>query len=171
MDPKNRRAYTGRSGELAVMAELIDRGCNVAVPEVDVGKDLLAFQDDMAEITHIQVQTAGKASALRGEGRYSAQIDVPLDALEKRDVPPLHYVFAMRLGGRWADFIVSSRERLGALRQGIGTEYIDTRTRKRFLKLKFSFAKEDVRCGGQSFQEYRNAWQSLPALRPAPPGG
>ena len=37
MDPKNRGAYTGRSGQMAVIAELLNRGCNAAIPEVDVG--------------------------------------------------------------------------------------------------------------------------------------
>jgi len=36
VDPNTRRMYVGRSGQLAVMAELLQRGCNVADPEVDV---------------------------------------------------------------------------------------------------------------------------------------
>jgi hypothetical protein len=32
--------YTGKSGQLAVMAELVSRGYNVAVPEVDAGDDI-----------------------------------------------------------------------------------------------------------------------------------
>ena len=71
MNPRNRRAYTGRSGQMAVMAELLDLGCNVAIPEVDVGKDLFAFQDDEEGVTHIQVKTAGKAKPLAEEGTYS----------------------------------------------------------------------------------------------------
>ena len=42
MDPKNRRAYTGRSGQMAVMAELLDRGCNVAVPEVELPRHVIS---------------------------------------------------------------------------------------------------------------------------------
>jgi hypothetical protein len=37
MKPNLKRLDTGRSGHLAVMAELLARGCNVAIPEVDVG--------------------------------------------------------------------------------------------------------------------------------------
>lgn len=34
--------YTGKSGQLVVMAELVSRGYNVAVPEVDIGDELEA---------------------------------------------------------------------------------------------------------------------------------
>src|SRR5438132_1389069 len=95
MDPKNRRTYTGRSGQLAVMAELLDRCCNVAMPEVDVGRDLFAFLGEEEAVTHIQVKTAGKAKALKTEGSYSAQIDIPLDQLMMPEPPWLYYVFAI----------------------------------------------------------------------------
>jgi hypothetical protein len=169
MDPRHRRAYTGRSGQLAVMAELLDRGCNVALPEVDVGRDLFAFQDEEAGVTHIQVKTAGQARALRTEGAYSAQIDVPLEQLNLPDVPPLYYLFAMRLRGRWADFIIISRDVLRALRvaQDVGSEYTGT-DGKAFLKLRFQFRPDGVTCSGTSFQAYRNAWEMLPPLRGTP---
>jgi hypothetical protein len=175
MDPKHRRAYTGRSGQLAVMAELLDRGCNVAIPEVDVGRDLFAFQDEEEGVAHLQVKTAGKARALKAEGSYTAQIDVPLDQLEFPDRPALYYVFAMRLGKRWADFLVIRRSRLNALRleKDLGTRYTDPKAHKAYLKFTFSFSTDGVTCGGESFQPYRNAWTSLPPLRPVgdPAGG
>jgi len=110
MDPNHRRAYTGRSGQRAVMAELLDLGCNVAIPEVDVGRDLFAFQDNEGGATHIQVKTAGKPLRLRTDGSSTAQIDVPLTQLKLPDNPPLYYAFAMRVNGKWADFIVIGRE-------------------------------------------------------------
>jgi len=39
------RVYTGHSGQLAVMAELLVRQVNAAVPHVDLGTDLFAFRD------------------------------------------------------------------------------------------------------------------------------
>jgi len=164
MDAKNRRAYTGRSGQ---MAELLDLGCNVAIPEVDVGRDLFAFQDDEEGVTHIQVKTAGKAKSLANEGSYSAQIDVPLDQL-KMTGPPLYYVFAIRLTGKWVAFVVIERDRLNTLRveKDIGTEYENKTTKKTYLKLTFSFTTDNVTCSGESFQEYRDAWNSLPPLKP-----
>ncbi|HJT78223.1 MAG TPA: hypothetical protein VJ739_13550 [Gemmataceae bacterium] len=165
MDPKNRRLYTGHSGQRAVMAELLHRGCNVAVPEVDVGRDLYAFQDDEEDVTHIQVKTAGNARPRKTAGCYSAQIDVPLRQLQEQDIPPLHYAFAMRLKDRWADYLIISRPRLKNLwsRKGIGTSYTD-RNGNALLKLHFSFTPDAVTCGGEDFQPYRNAWTSLPPL-------
>jgi hypothetical protein len=113
MNPKYRRAYAGRSGQMAVMAELLDLGCNVAIPEVDVGRDLFAFQDDEEGVTHIQVKTAGKAKALAEGASYSAQIDVPLEQL-KSTGPVLYYVFAIRLQNKWTAFIIIERSRLNA---------------------------------------------------------
>lgn len=167
MDPKNRRAYTGRSGQMAVMAELLDRGCNVAVPEVDVGRDLFAFLDEEEETTHIQVKTARKRTAVKDDGSYTAQIDVPLGQLRQPDEPPLYYAFAMRVKGRWADFIIIGRDSLNAVRvaKHIGNEYTDKKTDKQHLKLTFLFSKDEVTCSGESFQEYRNAWTILPPVR------
>jgi hypothetical protein len=50
---QRRRPYTGRSGQMAVMAELLDRECNVAVPEIDVGEDVFAFRDGEEAIARI----------------------------------------------------------------------------------------------------------------------
>lgn len=167
MDPKNRRAYTGRSGQLAVMAELLDRGCNVAVPEVDVGSDLFAFQDEREGTTHIQVKTARKPTAVKDDGSYTAQVDLPLGQLTRPDNPRLYYAFAMRVKGRWADFIIIARKALNSLRVAkvIGNKYTDKKTNKQYLKLTFLFSKNEVTCSGESFQEYRNAWTILPPLR------
>ena len=43
------RTYTGRSGQMAVVAELLFQQCNAAVPEVDYGTDVFAFQDEREE--------------------------------------------------------------------------------------------------------------------------
>lgn len=48
--------YIGRSGQLAVMAEFLMRGYNVAIPEVDVGEDLFVVRDADGELSRIQVK-------------------------------------------------------------------------------------------------------------------
>lgn len=53
-----RSLYTGRSGQLAVMAEFLFRGYNVAIPEVDVGDDIFVVKDSNGEYARIQVKTA-----------------------------------------------------------------------------------------------------------------
>src|SRR4051794_33366596 len=94
-----RDLYTGRSGQLAVVAELLNRQRNVAIPEVDVGEDLFAFRDRVNEpVTRIQVKTAN-ATRRKTAGRYSARFSVPFAQLDAPDEPALHYVFAVRFEG------------------------------------------------------------------------
>ncbi len=164
MDPKNRRLYTGRCGELAVMAELQPRGCTAVIPEVDVGKDLFVLRGKWQRATRVQVKT-GNGSPRKTEGNYSVQVKVPLEQLKTPG--ELYYVFAIRLRRRWTDFIVISRGQLNTLRlNDVGAEYLDKSDGKRYLKLTFSFRTNSVTCSKQSFQGYRNAWHLLPPLAP-----
>ena len=81
---------------------------------------------------------------------------------------------AVRLMGRWVDFLVIGRHRLNSLRvtEDMGTEYTDKKTNKAYLKLTFSFTPDDVTCSGKSLHDSRNAWTVLPPLHsgeaPAP---
>jgi hypothetical protein len=158
--------YTGHSGQNAVKAELLHRLCNVAVPEVDVGEDVLAFRDGDEAVLRLQVKTAN-ARRLKTEAGYTAQFSVPLGHLRRRDKPPLYYVFAVRLEDTWSDFLIVRRTALDDLRvlEGFGTP------NEGALKFTLSFRSDDVRCGGISLQAYRNAWETLPPLGPAATGG
>jgi|SRR6266511_5523714 len=89
-------AYTGQSGQSAVMSELLIRLCNVAVPVVDAGTDLFAFLDERVEIARVQVKAAQAERYKRGNG-HRAQFDIPLRQLEHVDDPRLYYALAVRL--------------------------------------------------------------------------
>jgi hypothetical protein len=102
------RNYTGHSGQMAVLAELLLRRCNVAVPVVDVGTDVFAFLDEREEVARIQVKTA-RGDRYRLDEGYRAQFDLPLKQLEREDRPPLYYVLAARVDDRYADHLVLSR--------------------------------------------------------------
>ena len=54
---RTKNLYVGRAGQMAVMAELLWRGWNVALPEVDVGDDVLVVKDDSGDLWRIQVKT------------------------------------------------------------------------------------------------------------------
>ena len=54
---KSRATFTGSSGQMAVMGELLHRKSNAAIPLVDVGTDVFAFRDDREEVARIQVKT------------------------------------------------------------------------------------------------------------------
>src|SRR5580765_7265198 len=99
--------YTGPSGQLAVMAELLQRLCNVAIPEVDVGEDLFAFRNGEETIARLQVKTA-TARPLKSAGAYTAQFSFPLKQLDLPEPPLLFYVLPVRLDDAWVDFLVLS---------------------------------------------------------------
>ena len=56
--------YTGRAGHLAVMAELLIRGWNTAIPEVDVGDDIFVVHDSDGNLHRVQVKTTATSKRL-----------------------------------------------------------------------------------------------------------
>ncbi len=158
-------SYTGRSGQRAVMAELLFRECNAAIPDVDTGEDLFAFRDDREEIARIQVKTAAHARRYRNEAGYRVQFGIPVKQLRMKDSPPLHYILAVRLEGQWVDFVVISRTDL--LQHWNGAKAMGTEnTSSGDLVLTLQFRPGSLRCGDVDLQEYRNAWEKLPPLNP-----
>jgi hypothetical protein len=155
-----RDSFTGKAGQMAVLAELLARQCNVAVPEVDEGEDVLAFILDDPDVTRVQVKTAN-AERLKEAGRYAARVSVPLAQLHARTRMDLYYVLAIRLEDRWVDFILISRTNLyRASARGLG--YVNRNAGE--LQLYLSFAPDEVICSGQSWQAARNAWTVLPVM-------
>jgi hypothetical protein len=58
VETRSRRAFFGRSGHLAVMAELLHRRINVAIPEVDVGDDVFVVKGSDETVVRVQVKSA-----------------------------------------------------------------------------------------------------------------
>jgi hypothetical protein len=149
--------YTGRSGQLAVMAELLLLKCNVAVPEVDEGTDVFAFLERRPEVARLQVKTA-RAKRYRGEEGYSALFNIPLKELRgPPSQPPVYYVLAARLGKDWGDFVVIAREKLAELywqrsSKQVASEFV----------FRVQFRPEEVRLGEIDLTPFRNAWNTLP---------
>lgn len=171
--------FTGGSGQMAVMGELLARRCNAAVPHVDVGMDVFAFRDDREEVARIQVKTASGKRRSGGKG-YDARFRIPLKQLERTDDPRLFYALAVRLDNEWGDFIVIGRGELQQLRSdGCGAEY----TTDLGLDIQFRFDLSGksqgneadsepswhAKCGEFDLTSYINAWESLPPLRPVAP--
>jgi hypothetical protein len=115
-------SFTGGSGQMAVMSELLHRRCNAAIPHVDIGTDVFAFRDDREDVARIQVKTAPGKRYKNGKG-YSAKFGVKMTQLGRTDTPPLYYALAARLEKVWGSFIIISRTKLQELwNEGCGSE-------------------------------------------------
>jgi hypothetical protein len=177
---KSGATYTGGSGQMAVIAELLHRKCNAAIPYVDVGMDVFAFLDDREEVARIQVKTAPGTRYKNGEG-YHAKFGVPMAQLKRTDDPPLFYALAVRLDNGWGCFIVISRVKLRKLwDDGCGSE----NERSGDLELYIRFRRHEGEAGGDEAEnehelkascddfdltDYKDAWESLPPLKPPVP--
>lgn len=150
--------YTGKSGQLAVMAEFLSRGYNVAVPEVDVGDDMFVVRDRDGQLSRVQVKTANTKEL--SESAFSAVFKVSLRQLETPHTPDMNYVFAIRHREAWRDFIVVSREALYELHavHSVGAE-VDGNA-----LFSFTFSAKDVLCREHSVQAYRNQWSRWPSI-------
>ena len=168
--------FSGGSGQMAVMAELLHRKCNAAIPPIDVGTDVFAFREDREEVARIQVKTEAGTWYKKGEG-YSAKFGIPMNQLKRTDAPPLFYALAVRLDNEWGSFVVISRAKLQQLwTDGCGSE----NEKSGHLQLHIQFRptkgaegdeaakkqKLTAVCGKFDLTDYINAWESLPPLKP-----
>lgn len=158
-------AYTGRGGQFAAMAEFVVRGWNVAIPEIDIGDDIFVVKDSVGDLSRIQVKTAiGKP--LKQPDCFRAQFSTPYAHLEKPRKPDITYIFVLRAGDRWRDFVIIPRRELYISRQtfNIGSLSKDKKTGQSSLVITMVFKPHDVLCSKQSLQQYRNRWDDWPIL-------
>ena len=168
---KSSASFTGSSGQMAVIGELLHRKCNAAIPHVDVGTDVFAFRDDREDVARVQVKTA-PAKRYKNEKGYSAKFGVSMTQLRRTDVPPLFYALAVRLDNGWGNFIVISRAKLKELwNEGCGSE--NGKSGDLELYIRFHLDEESshestlqAHCGEFDLTDFVNAWESLPPLKP-----
>lgn len=149
--------YVGRAGQLAVMAELLLRGWNVALPEVDIGEDVFVIKDDNGDLSRVQVKTATAKAQRDG---YSAQFSVSLRQLRRPRTPDLVYIFAVRNGEGWEPFVVIDRSALweGHELHGVGSSNGES------VVFRFVLSGPSLSCSGRDFRVYRNDWSRWPFL-------
>ena len=95
--------YIGKAGHLAVMAEFLMRGWNVAIPEVDTGDDIFVVQDENGTLRRVQVKTSMATERLKG---FSGQFQIPIKQLRNiRDVL-VHYVLIVRNKDKWTTPVI-----------------------------------------------------------------
>ncbi len=183
----NKTSHLGRAGQFAAMAEILARGWNVAIPEVDVGDDVFVAQDDGSRLTRVQVKTS--AAEPRGDGAWvSSTIKIPFAQLREDEAVPLTFAFAVWADARWHFVVVSrtalrerwyafDRGRRGARERGEklkGRPPLDAGADPDAVGVQFTLTERDVTAwGGMSFQECRS-WEVFELLmqpEPSPSTG
>lgn len=149
--------YIGKSGQLAVMAEFLARGYNVAVPEVDRGDDIFVVKDQGGDLSRIQVKTA---IAREGRHGFSAKFSVLRRQLDLPTEPDLNFVFAIRRAERWDDFIVASRERLYEEHFAFDAGSAAGGN----VVFSVSSSGAGLRCSDRDWQPFRNNWSAWPVI-------
>jgi hypothetical protein len=157
--PRRNHLYVGRAGQMAVMAEFLLRGYNVAVPEVDVGDDIFVVRDSDGEFSRIQVKTTLVTETRDG---YSARYTIRRDQLITLSAPELWYVFANRSESRWQSFLVVPRPELAS---SYSQHKLGSQNQQGVLSLYVTFSGPQVTCFGQDFSHYLNNWGIWPYLQ------
>jgi hypothetical protein len=154
---KRANLYTGRAGHLAVMAELLLREWNTAIPEVDVGDDVFVVRDSDGDLLRVQVKTAIAKPMKDG---LRAVYNLSLTQLQSAITPDITYVFVVRHEERWESFVVIDRATLELEHSldAIGTE------RDNRLILHFRFQEGQVFCGDSDFTKYNGNWSPFPFI-------
>lgn len=142
---------------MAVMAELLLRGWNVALPEIDLGEDLFAINDQTGDLIRVQVKTATARPQRDG---YSAQFNVSLLQIHRPRVPDLVYVFAVRSEEGWEPFVIMERSVLRREQEVHGVGSVSGES----VVLRFVSAGESLTCSGRDFRAYRSDWSRWPVL-------
>ena len=149
--------YIGKAGHLAVMAEFLMRGWNVAIPEVDTGDDIFVVQDDNGTLRRVQVKTSVATERTKS---FSGQFQIPIKQLRNiRDVL-VHYVFMVRHEDKWTMPVIISQDVLFDYFENnkIGSEH------EGYINLYFSYSENKVECSGLDFSGHMGDYTDFPVL-------
>ena len=136
------------------MAELLRRGWNTAIPEVDRGVDIFVVHDDDGTLRRVQVKTAVAKPLKYG---YNALFNVSLSQLRTSITTDITYAFAVWLHDHWDTFVVINGRILEDKRRyGMGSESKDSL----LLRLRFEEESKSIDCNNHDLSQYRNDWDT-----------
>lgn len=104
--------YIGKSGHLLVMSELLYRGWNVAIPEVDTGDDIFAVENSSGDLKRVQVKTAIGKEFKNTKG-FSAQFSLRKNHVLLFTGTEMYYFFVVRINENWQKFLIIDIDSLG----------------------------------------------------------
>jgi hypothetical protein len=151
------KLYLGQAGHLYVMSELLNRGWNVAIPEVDAGDDIFVVRDSNGDLKRVQVKTA-TGKPLKRDG-FTAQFNIRLNQLLSPITPDIHYVFVVRYNGSWKDLVIVTRTELYSIHE----EYNIGSITKDNIIFKLSY-KTNIAAKAHNLDAYKNNWINFPII-------
>ncbi len=140
------------------MAEFLIRGWNVAIPEVDIGKDIFVVHAKDGILRRVQVKTS-KATSKKSD--FSAYFAIPLKQLSNLSDPFIHYVFMVRLKNGWSAHVkILQDELLDLVNLGMGTKFSDR------ISLYFAFSEDQktLICSGKDLSKYISDFSGFPII-------
>lgn len=155
---KRRNLYLGRAGQMLVMAELLCRGWNVAVPEVDIGDDIFVVRDQDGNMSRVQVKTA--TAKVRTLG-FDAKFWISRRHLMTPTRPGMTFVFVFRTEAQWEPCLILPRERLET---EFTAHQVGKPVGKTGILLTFTVRDDKVSCHGRDFSCFRDAWNEWPRI-------
>lgn len=130
--------YMAKAAHLAVMAELAARGYNVAMPEIDIGDDIFAVNDESGNFWRVQVKY-GKVK--KQTKSIAAIFSCRENQLQKPDTPELYYVFVFRTDDGWRH-VIFSRDSLNThyTSNGFGTKFTQAKTGQQYVNFRVTIS-------------------------------
>ncbi|MBN8684487.1 MAG: hypothetical protein J0L99_17690 [Chitinophagales bacterium] len=155
---KKHNLYLGKAGQFVIMSELLCRGWNVAIPEVDVGDDIFVVRDINGDLIRVQVKTA--SGRLLANQAVQAQFNINIQQLKTISPPLLVYAFVIRFADTWQKPILIRQNLLNELYQlnNIGSSSGNQ------LFLRITVKDNLVSCGNINLSEYLNSFQDFPII-------
>lgn len=150
------RLFLGKAGEFHLMAEFLARGYNVAVPEVDVGDDVLVIQFAASKLQRVQVKT----SLVR---KRSANFTVDFDQLTTPTEVDLWYAFCARTAERWLPCVLILRSDLHALHERVARKQHDKDAAVGF-RVVYDNSFVSARIGSVALSAWFDNWTPWPVL-------
>lgn len=164
----SRKAYFGMSGHHYGMSEFLIRGYNVAIPEVDVGDDVIVIEDDLGNLTRVQVKSVAATPNANKKGYYS-QVNLRVDQLQATLNTKLFYLVLIRHGENWITTLMISREDLNKEYEAFKAAKKNapaTTPKQLTLRLSLSDDFKAAKLWKKDFSEHLGNWTAWPSKLP-----
>lgn len=150
----NQRRYVGKGAENLVVAELLFRGFNAQILQVDEGIDVFATNLKKNELYLIQVKYTHFE-----EGIASRSITITVSSFEKNKKANVYYIFVLDRENKERDFLIIPFHLIDHL---IKNGSISAPVASKKINLNVSYrGDENVHIGSDDMSRYLNAWDVL----------